>query len=221
MAELDHRMVAAELLLRPGDVVERERLAHDVGRKLEEDAAELPGGAQRLEGGVEAREDLRAELARRPVDSSALVHGRGVTQVGREDVSLHRMARHHPEGLHVHDESLGYPLGPLRDEVFLREPVVGRVDLDRVEVLGVVAEPLLAGAHAFRIPVLDERLVGPRARAGADAVGQTANASCSWRFGTSRRGTPPPPPIPCRRRSRANRSATSCWYVLGAYAREP
>jgi hypothetical protein len=44
----------------------------------------------------------------------------------------------------VHDEPVGNALGPLGDELFLREPVIGRVDLDSVEVLGVVAQPLLA-----------------------------------------------------------------------------
>ena len=53
------------------------------------------------------------------------------------------------------------------DHLLARQPVVGRVDLDRVEVLGVVREPL-AGLHARRVPVLRERVVGPRARADAD-----------------------------------------------------
>jgi hypothetical protein len=48
------------------------------------------------------------------------------------------------------------------------EPVVAGVDLDRVEVLGVVAEPVLR-RQAARVPVLDQRLVGERA--GADANG--------------------------------------------------
>ena len=141
----------------------------------------FPADAEGLERCVEAREDLRAQLARRAVDPAALVHGRRVAELGREDVRFHRMPRHHPEGLHVHDESLGDPLGPFGDEVLLGQAVVGRVHLDRVEVIGVVAQSLLARAHALRIPVLDERLVGPGAGAGADAFGQTANASCSCR----------------------------------------
>src|SRR3954454_10509428 len=58
VAELDERVVAPKLLLRPFQVLEGQGLAHDVGGKLQQDPAELSGRAQWLERLVEAREDL-------------------------------------------------------------------------------------------------------------------------------------------------------------------
>ena len=107
MAELDQHPVAAELVARPLEVVERRGLPDDVRRQLEEDAAELPGRPQRLERVEELAEDVRAQLARRPVDAAALVDRHALAQVGRQLLELHRMARHQPERLHVHHEPVG------------------------------------------------------------------------------------------------------------------
>ena len=149
------------------EVVERAILEDDVRRELEEDAAELAGRAQRLERLQEAAEDLAAELARGPLDAAAVVGRRVVAQIRRERLQLDRMARHEAERLDVHDEVVRRPLRPAADHFLGREAVVSGVDLDGVEVLRVVGEPLTGGRPA-RVPVLRERLVGPRARADPD-----------------------------------------------------
>ncbi len=133
----------------------------------------MPAGPERLERLEEPAEDLGAKLTRGPVDAAAIVLRRLVAQVRRQLLDLHRMPRHDAERLDVHDEPVGRALGPALDHLLDRQPVVGRVDLDRVEVLRVVAEPL-AGRHALRVPVLRERLVGPRAGADPDRSGHAA-----------------------------------------------
>ncbi len=128
--------------LRPLEVVERRRLANDVRRELEEDPAELPALAQRLERVEELAEDDRPLLARRPVDAPALVDRHALAEVGRHLLELHRVARHEAERLHVHDESVRRPVGPALDHLAVGDAVEGRVDLDRREPLGVVAKAL-------------------------------------------------------------------------------
>jgi hypothetical protein len=44
----------------------------------------------------------------------------------------------------VHDEAVRDALGPLGDEVLLRQAVIGGVGLDRVEMLGVEAKSFLS-----------------------------------------------------------------------------
>jgi hypothetical protein len=58
------------------------------------------------------------------------------------------MARHQPERLHVHHEVVRRPLGPAPHHLLGGQPVVRRIDLDRVEVLRVVREPF-AGRRPF------------------------------------------------------------------------
>src|SRR5581483_7435013 len=149
------------------EVLERPLLEDDIRRELEEDAAELSRAAQRLERLEEATEHLAAQLARRAVDAAALVDGHLRAQVLGQDLDLHGMACHQPEGLHVHDEPGRRPLRPALDRRLHRQPVVGRVDLDRVEVLRVPREPF-ARRQLLWIEVLRERLVRPGARADAD-----------------------------------------------------
>ena len=105
--KLDERPVAAELLDRPAQVVEREILVDDVRGELEEDASELACGSKRFESAVEAGEHLGAKLARGPMDAASLVERGGLPQVGRKLFRLDRVAGHDPEGLHVHDEAGG------------------------------------------------------------------------------------------------------------------
>jgi hypothetical protein len=167
VAELDQHFVATELLLRPFEVLERLRPGDDVRRELHQDPPELAGRAERFEGVVKAGEHLGAVLARRPVDATASV-SRDIAQVGRELVDLDRMARHYAEGLHVHREPGRRPLGPVLDHLPIWQPVVGRVRLDDVEPLGVVAQPFLAGLDSLRVPDLRQRLVRPRADTDPD-----------------------------------------------------
>ena len=112
VTELDKRLVPLQLLLRPLQVLERDRLVHDVGGELQHDPAELAGRAERLERVVEAGEDLRAELARRTVDAAARVRRHSLPQLRRQLLETDRMPRHHSEGLDVHDKPLRRPLGP-------------------------------------------------------------------------------------------------------------
>ena len=112
VAELDEHLVAAELVARPLEVVERRRLRDDVRRQLEEDPAELPGPPQRLERAEELAEDDPAQLPRRPVDPAAGVDRHAVAQVGRQLLEPHRMPGHQPEGLHVHHEPGRRAVGP-------------------------------------------------------------------------------------------------------------
>ena len=174
MPELDQHLVAAELLLGPLEVLERRGLEDDVGRQLHQDPAELARLPQRLERLVEAPEDLGPELARRPVDPPARVERRGLAQVGRQLLGLDRVARHHAERLHVHDEALGRALGPVLHQVLVRQPVVGRVRLDHVEALRVVAQPLLGALDPRRIEVLRQRLVGPGTGPDPDRCGHAS-----------------------------------------------
>src|SRR5581483_7568449 len=66
MARFEQEHVVADLVARPLEVVERRGLPDDVRRHLEQDAAELPRRAQRLERGEEHLEDASPQLARRP-----------------------------------------------------------------------------------------------------------------------------------------------------------
>src|SRR6266536_550113 len=86
------------------------------------------------------------------------------------------MARHHAEGLHVHDEPVWSALGPALDRLAGGEPVVGRVRLDRVEALRVVTQPLLGALDRRRVEVAGQRLVGPRAGADPERGGHDAAA---------------------------------------------
>ena len=165
--ELDEHLVVAELLVRPLQIVERAILVHDIRGKLKEDPAQLAGRPEWLERCEEAAEDLSAKLAGGPVDATLLVGRHLVAEVRRQRLQLHRVSRHQSERLHVHDKVVRRPLGPALDHRLVWKPVVGGVDLDRVEVLRVVAEPV-ACLQPGRIPVLRECLVGPRTRADPD-----------------------------------------------------
>ena len=124
--------------MRPLQVLERAVLVNHVGGELEEDPAELAAGAQRLERGEEPAKDLAAKLTGWTLDSAPLVRRRFVAQVRRQRLELDRMARHQTESLDVHHEPVRRALRPALDHLFARQPVIGRVDLDRVEVLGVI-----------------------------------------------------------------------------------
>src|SRR6185312_16999388 len=84
VADLDEHLVAAELLARPLQILERAVLVDDVRRELEEDAAKLPGRAQRFQRLQEPAEDLPAELARRSLDAAFVVGRRVVAEIGRQ-----------------------------------------------------------------------------------------------------------------------------------------
>ena len=116
-------------------------------RVLEQHAAELARVLQR-------RQRL-AELGERLLAVGLLVPG-------------HPLAR-----LRVEDEALRRPLGPLRRGLGRGQAVEGRVDLDRVEALGVVGEPGRRRGDAARVPALDQAVVGPGAGSDPDQVRTT------------------------------------------------
>src|SRR6266508_4471607 len=87
MPELGEHLVVPELLPSPLQVLERAILVDDVGRKLEEDAAQLARRTQRLERFEEAAEDLAAKLARGTLDASADLDGVEVLGVVGEALS--------------------------------------------------------------------------------------------------------------------------------------
>ena len=167
MPELDEHLVVADLLTRPLEVLERVLLVHDVLRQLEENAAELARRPQRLERLEESPEDLSAQLPRRAVDATAVVDGHLVAKVFRQRLDLHQVSCHQPERLHVHREPVGRAIGPALHHGLARQPIERRVDLDRVEALGVVRQAFLR-RELRRVEVLRQGLVGPGARPDAD-----------------------------------------------------
>ena len=166
--ELDQQGRSPELLLRLEQVVESGVLADDVGRKLEEDPAQLAGVLERRDSAQEAAEDLGTKLLGRMEDTPLLVDlGRGA-KIGWKLLEPGWVACHQRESLDVEEEAGRRTLGPAGAHARARQPVVGRVDLDRVEALRVEVEPFLR-RQPVRVPVLDQRLVGKGA--GADANG--------------------------------------------------
>ena len=82
--------------------------------------------------------------------------------------------RHRRRRLDVEGEVVGRPSGPAVGHGGVGQGVVRRVDLDDVEALGVVAEALLGGRDAARIPRLEKPLVRPAARPDAHGRGHRA-----------------------------------------------
>ncbi len=137
------------------------------GGQLEQNPAELAGVTEGLQCVEEGSEHDAAGVPRRAVDAPPLVDRQPLAQLGRDLLELYRVPGHQAERLHVHHEPVRRSLGPAAHHLLRRDAVVRGVDFHRREVLGVPRE---AGARrsARRIPVLDERIVGPRARADAD-----------------------------------------------------
>ena len=128
--ELDERDEGCDSRADPLELGERFGRLHEARVVLEQDPAQLPGQLQRL--------DRRPEGGKRRVVRLALV-------------ARHRLVR-----LHVEGELGRCPLRPVPRDPGIGEVVVGRVDLDRVEALGVVPQPCLRCRDAARIPRLDE-----------------------------------------------------------------
>ena len=131
--------------------------------ELEEDAAELPRLPERLQRGEELAEDDGAQLPGRSVDASPLVERHPLaSREGCSSTGWRVISR----GLDVWTTNpRGRSASPARSTRRARGE--GRVDLDRRVALGVPGQALLRG-QPFRVPVLDERVVGERARADPD-----------------------------------------------------
>src|SRR5581483_3809952 len=142
VTKLDERHERVEQRRDRGELLERLARLDEAGRVLQEDAAKLP---RPLEWGERV-----AKLGERPLPVAPAVPG-------------HLRAR-----LRVEDEALGGALGPLRGRLRRGQVVEGRVDLDRVEALRVVGEPLRRRGNAPRVPALDQALVRPGARSDPD-----------------------------------------------------
>ena len=138
VAELDQRHERVEPVAREGELGLRLGRLDEPGVVLEQDAAELARELERL--------DRRAELGKGAVGRLALVEG-------------HRRAR-----LDVEGELVRRPLGPAPRHVGVGQRVEGRVDLDDVEALGVVAQARGGRRDAAWVPRLEQALVGPAAR---------------------------------------------------------
>ncbi|MGC2492711.1 MAG: hypothetical protein WA410_07730 [Candidatus Binatus sp.] len=75
-----------------------------------------------------------------------------LTQLLWEPRDLSSMLSHQRERFDIEDEPLGCALGP--PSLALRSAgrgIVGRIDFDRVELLGVKAQPLFSASHGRRI----------------------------------------------------------------------
>ena len=138
VAELDERHERREARRGASELGLRRLALREARVVLEEDAAELAGELERLERGPEEPERLVGRLALVP--------------------------RHRRRRLDVKGEVVGRPAGPALRHGGVGQGVVGRVDLDDVEALGVVAEALLGGRDAAGVPGLQQALVRPRAR---------------------------------------------------------
>ena len=74
------------------------------------------------------------------------------------------MLSHQRKRLDVEDEPLGRTLGPELGVAFGRKRVVGRIDFDGFELLGVELEAVFRGFGPRRIKraLFDQRRIGPR-----------------------------------------------------------
>ena len=146
VAELDERNERRDAPRRPLELRHRRGRLREARVVLEQDSAELPGELERLG----ARRGTRRRL--RPVGSpscNVIVLCALTWKVNSGGVRCAQWPRH------------------LR----VREVVVRRVDLDRVEPLPVVAQPRSSRRDAARIPRLEQALVGELARPEADVAG--------------------------------------------------
>jgi len=119
--------------------------------------------------------DLVPDLGRQVLGVEALFHlklgWKGLADRLRQALRIDRMRRDRPEGLEIHDEAIGCPLGPELHLLWIRERVVRRVVLDHREPFGIEPQSLvgffgdLLGIPAGR----DERGIGPAAGSDLDA----------------------------------------------------
>jgi hypothetical protein len=124
----------------------------------------------------------------------------------RQLLGPHAVPGHQPEGLDVEDEAGWRELTPVVDRELGRDRVVRRVDLDRVVVLRVEAQSRLGRRRRARIPVGDQALLDPRARADADRGAHAGGCSAiQWRAMSTRRVT----------------QASSCWAMCASARRSP
>ena len=103
------------------------------------------------------------------------------------------VTRHRLRRLHVEDELGRRALRPTARYRRIREVVVGRVDLDRVEALRVVAQARGRSRDAARVPGLDEALVREAAARPIRTV-----AAMSWASGRPCSSTDPGRPTRSR-----------------------
>ena len=172
MAKLDEHLVTPELILRPFEVSE-----YDSGRGTTYggNCISTPPSFPAARSGSRASwkrvEDLLTNLPRRMLHPPRAADVDVVAEIGRQLLEANRVAGHQPERLDMEHEPRRSALRPARGDLCGRQGVIRRVDLDRVESLRVVAQPLLTRADATRIPEGGERLVSERARADADRRG--------------------------------------------------
>ena len=137
MPELDERNERIQQLGQSSELVERGTCLREPWVVLAQHAAPLARELERLESAPEL--------------------GDGLGQV------TVLVMRHPLRSLHVERE-LGGPQRPPTRDLGVGERVVGRVDLDRVEALGVVAQPPLRRRDTTGVPRRKQAFVGPAAR---------------------------------------------------------
>ena len=134
VAELDGHRVLAEALLRVEDVLAVVCARTEPRRELEEHRPELAGAVERQQRFVEPPPDLVQDLVRQVlrVEVRLLLDlGRKrLPQVLRERLDRCRVAGERRVGLDVEHEVGGSALDPGLGVAFLRDGVVGAVDLD-------------------------------------------------------------------------------------------
>jgi hypothetical protein len=135
--------------------------------ELEEEAAELAVLGQRRDG-VERRVGQAALQVLVEQHPAAPVGARAPAQLLGQRVLAGRVARQQAVELDVEAELLRRDRRPALDGPPARHGVEGRVDLDGVEVPGVVRQPV-ARRQPGRVPLLDEAGVGPARRPHTDA----------------------------------------------------
>ncbi len=158
--------VGALVLLHPRAVPELD--------ERDEGVEQRPGRLQLLHclpGLLEPRRVLQqhaAELAR------ALERRQRLAELGERLLVVGLFVPGHPLArLRVEDETVRRPLRPLRGGLGRGQVVERRVDLDRVEALGVVGESRRRRGDALRVPALDQAVVGPGAGPDPDQVRTT------------------------------------------------
>ena len=208
VAELDRGLPAVEPL--DGLLDRRPVLGRRVhpARVLEEDRAELAALGERGEPLPEHRPDRVLELGRQVLGVDPRLRPQVVGQLVadrlRQPLRLGPLPGHQRVGLDVEREVGRRAVDPQLGGPGRRQRVVGRVDLDDRERLGVVVEPLLGRVGAGRVEHAGRghRRVGPRGGADPDRCRRRGPRSARRRRldvgGARARGR--------RRRDRAGRS---------------
>jgi hypothetical protein len=166
VAQLDRDRVRREQLDQRRELVETVVVRAEGRRELEQERRELARGSERLDRLEHGAGQL---LLQPPVELHAPARPgrRLLAQLLRERIERRGVARQQPVQLDVEREAARRDLPPARDLGRGGNGVEGGVDLDGVEALRVVRQPV-ASRQSRRVPLLDEPGVRPARRADMD-----------------------------------------------------